>query len=262
MTRQAGLRAADDLGAREGFTRTRVAVVLIAMAVACSKASPPLTGTAPESAGASPTPTVAWTGRDLSTTGLPAIASDGGEVVIAHRDTDGGRGNPNLTLIEKDRQDREVHRLVVLTANEFEAQTAGSGSAGRALIDERAAAATAWLRERHGTLRLRPMAALSVPKRTVEGPVAAVGAGVTIRWASNELAIAREGAPPVVRSTPDSWLAKDYPMCRTCTEVCHNEALLGGGAVDVERTLALVIIAYMGSDTCWEPSSQEHVVAW
>jgi hypothetical protein len=231
-----------------------------AFAVACGPAAPPMSGTAPEGASL-PEPTVAWTGRELATTGLPAIASDGSAVVVAHRDNDGGRGNPNLTLIETDRQDRERRRLVVLTAEEYE-ELSRAGTDSRPAIDERVARATAWLRARHAALRLRAMAALSVPKRTAEGPVAATGTGVTIRWADGELAIAREGALPVVRTTPDAWLAPDHPMCQTCTEVCHNEAFLGGGAVDVERTTAVVIIAYMGSDTCWEPSSQEHVVAW
>jgi hypothetical protein len=236
------------------------AVAVAALAVACGPAAPPLSGTAPEAASL-PEPMVAWTGRELATTGLPAIASDGSAVVVAHRDNDGGRGNPNLTLIEMDRQDRERRRLVVLTAEEYE-ELSRAASDSRPAIGDRVAKATAWLRERHAALRLRAMAALSVPKRTVEGPVAATGAGVTIRWAGSELAIARDGALPVVRTTPDSWLAPDRPMCRTCTEVCHNEAFLGGGAIDIERTAAVVVVAYLGSDTCWEPSSQEHVVAW
>jgi hypothetical protein len=190
--------------------------------------------------------------RDILTSGLPAIASDGSAIVIAHRDNDGGRGNPNLTLIEKDRSDRAVRRLVVLAADDVD-------RLAPAEIEERIQRAEAWLRERHAAKHL-----VAMTKLTMTRPVGvpAVGAGVTIRWSPNQLVIERQGAAPITRATPASWLAPDYPMCRTCTEVCHNDAFLGASYVDVERSLAIVVVAYRGTDTCWEPSSQERVVVW
>jgi hypothetical protein len=62
--------------------------------------------------------------------------------------------------------------------------------------------------------------------------------------------------------TPTSWLAKDRSLCRTCTEVCQNPAFLHAGYTDEARTLALLTISYVGTDTCPEPSSQHHVVSW
>ena len=31
---------------------------------------------------------------------------------------------------------------------------------------------------------------------------------------------------------------------------------------DIEHKLALVEIAYNGTDMCWEPSAQHHVISW
>jgi hypothetical protein len=201
---------------------------------------------------AGPAPAVQWTGRDITTTGLPAIASDGSAVVIAHRDNDGGRGNPNLTLIEKDRSDRTIRELVVLHANDIDHVDA-------AQITARFEQAAGWLRERHADRRLVAMTPLAM---TDVRSATAVAAGVTLRWAPSQLVIERERGTAVVRTTPASWLARDRPMCHDCSEVCHNEAFLGGGHVDLDRSVALVVVSYHGTDICWEPSSQQHVVAW
>jgi hypothetical protein len=249
---------------------------------ACGQpAPPPLTGSATSEAPATPEPTVRWDKREIAIQGLPAIASDGSAIVVTYRDSDGGRGNPNLTLIEKDRSDREVSQLVVLLATEAD-------TLAPAEIAARFDKATAWLHDRHTAKHLVAMTALAVGKpidersdvagggapdgsaggagglpRGIDGtPAPAVGAGVTLRWAPNQLAIQRDGDVLVQRTTPASWLAPDHPMCRGCSEICHNEAFLGGAYIDLARKAAVVIVAYRGTDTCWEPGSQAHVVAW
>jgi CheY-like chemotaxis protein len=141
---------------------------------------------------------------------------------------------------------------VVLTADDTDQLTP-------AQIQDRLRAATAWLRERHTAKHLVPMTALTMSKPT---GVPAVGAGVAVRWSPNQLVIERQGGSPITRATPATWLAPDRPMCRNCTEVCHNDAFLGAAFIDVERTLALILVSYHGSDTCWEPSSQAHAVVW
>jgi hypothetical protein len=228
----------------------------VAVLVACGPpGTPPLTGRAPSEAPATPEPTVRWTQREIMTEGLPAIASDGSVVVIAHRDSDGGRGNPNLTLIEKDRGDREVARLVVLTATEAD-------DLPLLQIDDRFAKATAWLSGRHAATHLVPMTKLVVSMLTDDAPAQATGGGVTVRWMPNELTLERTSGAPIQRTTPTSWLATDYPMCQGCSEVCHNDAFLGDGYLDAARQAVLVVISYRGTDTCWEPGSQEHVITW
>jgi hypothetical protein len=228
--------------------------LLLAIAACGSPAPPPppLSGHAAPDAPAHPEPTLAWVKRDIVTTGLPAIASDGSSVVIAHRDNDGGRGNPNLTLIEKDRNDRTLRSHVVITADD-------SDQLPHAQIQDRLRSAAAWIHERHAAKHLVPMTALTMAKPT---GVPAVGPGVAVRWSPNQVVIERDGAAPITHTTPASWLAPDHPMCRTCTEVCHNDAFLGAAYVDIERAVAVIVVAYHGTDTCWEPSSQEHVVVW
>lgn len=226
---------------------------LIAALAACSRPepTPPLTGRAP----AAPPPSVAWRGRDIAIAGLPAIASDGSSVVVAHRDSDGGRGNPNLTLIEKDRGDRVVRRLEVITATEVDELAAPE-------IARRFDAAAAWLDERHTAANLVAMAALDLHPGTDEAPAVATAGGVTLRWVPSELELILDPGHRVLRSTPPSWLVADRPMCPGCTEVCHNDAVLGGGYLDLDRRAALVVVSYRGSDTCWEPGSDAHVIAW
>jgi hypothetical protein len=152
---------------------------LALVAVAACEPTPDRT-TTPAPATVAPTtvaPTVRWTGSDFQATGLPAIASDGSMVVIAHIENDGGRGNPNLALLEKDRSDRVVHRLLVLHPNEAD-------PIDRALITRRVDEATRWLRERHTSARLTPLTALDVDSSAgYASPPMARGPGVTLRWA-------------------------------------------------------------------------------
>lgn len=219
---------------------------------------PPLTGRASIT---TPPPSVAWRDREIAITGLPAIAGDGSSVVLAHRDSDGGRGNPNLTLVERDRGDRVVRRLEVITASEVD-------QLGAAEIARRFDAASAWLDERHAAAHLVAMTALELRAASDDAPALATGLGTRLRWTPGELVIELApagGAGPgerIVRTTPPSWLVADRPMCTGCSEICHNDAFLGGGYVDLERRAAVVVVSYRGSDTCWEPGAQAHVVAW
>jgi len=228
------------------------ALAAAALAACTHPEPPPLTGRAPDS----PPPSVVWRGRDIAITGLPAIAGDGSSIVVAHRDSDGGRGNPNLTLVEKDRGDREVRRLAVITATEVDELAAAE-------IARRFAAAAAWLDERHAAAHLVAMDALEIHPGTDEAPPTATGGdGALLRWVPSALELVLGPASRVLRSTPPSWLVADRPMCPGCTEVCHNDAFLGGGYLDRDRRAALIVVSYRGTDTCWEPGSEAHVIAW
>src|SRR5215831_11653166 len=234
--------------------RAALAALVAAALAACARPEPqpPLTGRAPDT----PPPSVAWRGRDIAIAGLPAIARDGSSIVIAHRDSDGGRGNPNLTLVEKDRGDRVVHRLAVITATEVDELPAAE-------IARRFDAATVWLDDRHAAVHLVAIDALEFHPGTDEAPPTATGGdGALLRWVPSTLELVLGPASRVLRSTPPSWLVADRPMCPGCTEVCHNDAVLGGGYLDRDRRAALVVVAYRGSDTCWEPGSEAHVIAW
>ena len=270
------------------MARAPLATVATLAALACGHSEPqPLTERAPPSPRPmTPAPRVAWQSRDIAITGLPAIADDGSSVVIAHRDSDGGRGNPNLTLVEKDRSDRVVRRLAVITANDVDRLDAAE-------ISRRFATAADWLDERHAAKHLVAMTALDAHPPTDQAPASATGAGVIVRWRPSVLRIdlgsglgsglgSEPGPGPgpgpggpgsgrgsvdgasvqIGRTTPPSWLVADRPLCTTCSEICHNEAFLGGGYLDRAHRLAVVVISYRGTDTCWEPGSEAHVVTW
>lgn len=98
-----------------------IALLLIA---ACSApaTSPPSHIAAPRAAPTTAPPLVTFESMRLDATRLPAISADGSLVIHTEIDGDGGRGNPNLALVVKDRQDHERERIVVVTANDAEGQ--------------------------------------------------------------------------------------------------------------------------------------------
>lgn len=235
-----------------------LAVAAIALATAsgaCRSAepSPPLSGRAPPV----PPPSVAWRDRAIAITGLPAVASDGSAVVLAWRDLDGERGNANLTLLEKDRSDKLVHRQEVLTASE-------AAQLDAAAIDRRFDAATRWLAERHAADQLLALPALAVRPATDLSPAEATGSDAYVRWTPHDFVIRTQSEPPLTlfHQTPESWLAADRPMCATCSEPCHFPPALDRVYLDAGRRIAVFVIAYRGSDACGAPSPEAHVVTW
>ncbi|MCX5743433.1 MAG: hypothetical protein NT062_13145 [Proteobacteria bacterium] len=205
-------------------------------------------------------PTVAYADGAISSIDLPAVAADGSVVVVAHQDNDGGRGNANLTLIAIDRHDAPVASLVVLTVDETE-RLADQPSVMR----ERFALANRWLAKLHAERRLVPLTVLAAARAASQDEGchcldADPHAGVT--WTPSVVRITWDGQRVVERATPTSWLAATHPLYAGSEEQCTNPARLEAGAVDHDRRLALVVVSYEGTDTCWEPSSQEHVVAW
>jgi hypothetical protein len=43
---------------------------------------------------------------------------------------------------------------------------------------------------------------------------------------------------------------------------CSNPDFLRDAFVAADAKLVVVRVAYRGTDTCWEPTSQLHVIAW
>jgi hypothetical protein len=209
-------------------------------------------------------PRIGWGEHAFTSTGLPAVSADGTAVWIGLHDGDGGRGNPNYRVIIKDRADAETSKHVVITADEAEGTIDANGKPGDA--DKRIAAANAWLAEQHAARKLVPLVGLGLDSAgDITENSRAIGAdGVTVEWKQNRVKITQHGTTLVDRATPDTWLAADHPMYAGAggDEICHNPAFLDGAAVDVQRKLAVLVISYSGTDSCWEPSAAHHVVAW
>jgi len=246
---------------------------LIAALAACGGGTPPAAiegHAALPAARATPAPSITWIDNGFETPGLPAVARDGSIVVLAIHAEDGGRGAPNLTLVVKDRHDTAIATVPVLGVDEAEAMFDEHGvtPALRARIQ----AANERLAALHGRHDLVPLPAFTVDRwRVVHGEqealpaeerLAASGDDLSVVWKAGRLTIDDRAHQLVNVATPGSWVVQDRPMCTTCTETCHNAAFLGAVEGDARRRLVVLTISYTGTDTCWEPSSQHHVVAW
>lgn len=192
-----------------------------------------------------PAPVIGWAFNRFTVTGLPAVAADGSLAVATVRDPDGGRGYPNLTLVVRDRSDRLVNTIEVMAANEYEPFDA-QDDAGPQLA-ARIASANRALGELHARVSLVPM----VPAE-----------GIAAEWSAPRLHVRTPDGRQLHAVDGTSWLAPSGPRCQQCPP-CENPAYVASmhAAPSVERVL-LVTIAYEGTDSCWEPASQPHVVAW
>ncbi|HLL24505.1 MAG TPA: hypothetical protein VK427_20380 [Kofleriaceae bacterium] len=217
----------------------RAALVVVALGACAAPASPTLENATAPSTRLAPRVVVAGP-YGLAAEHLPAITA-AGTIVIAVRDSDGDRGLPNLTLVERGRDDAERARHVVLSVAEADAflpDASGHNPALAARIDR----ANAWLDAR----RAAALVVLSQADRT-----RATGGGVVVTWQASHLRIV-DGARVVVdRATPAAWRPP---------QDCVRTAYLGG--VARAHRLAVITIAYESEPGCPPLLEQTHVVTW
>jgi hypothetical protein len=218
--------------------------------VACSSATPAsapqpaLAGTRAPSPPTGPAPRIAFRDGTFDTSQLPAIARSGELAVVAAVDGDGGRGYPNLRLEVRDRRDRIVESQLVLVSNDFETLVPDALHAGPEL-ERRVAVANTKLAALHADHDL-------VAMRTAEG--------LAVTFDNARLRVRKDGKL-LADVDGTSWLAPSGKRCPQC-EPCENPAYLAGVHKADGIDAVVVRIAYKGTDTCWEPGDQQHVVAW
>lgn len=241
------------------------ALLLTALAAAgCWTSTPPAAAPASpptHAAPSGPVPRVRWIDNWLEAFDLPAVAADGARIVFAQREDDGGRGNPNLALVVEGRDGTVLERRVVMSPDE--ADTLFDASGMKPELRERIAGANQWLARLHATHDLRPLSLLDThndPQGGVAGGTAH-GQGLHVEWVPSRLVIRHEAKVVVDTPTPASWFAPDRPTCDGCPP-CSNPAYLAAAHADAERRVVLLTISYSGTDLCWEPNSQHHVVSW
>jgi hypothetical protein len=200
-----------------------------------------------------PPPSVAWIDNGFDTPGLPAVTADGTRIIAAEIESDGGRGYPNLRIVARDRSDAIVEQITILKIDEVDTMFDKDGQYPK--LRARISAANTWLANLHRTQNLMPLPKLQLEGGDAYAQHTARAGAVQLDWSKDLVTIRNAAGVVATHPSPATWQAAGH-------DGCSNPAKLGGAWVDLDRKLALVEIAYNGTDTCWEPSSQRHVISW
>jgi hypothetical protein len=249
----------------------RSCALIVVMFAACggtaSPAKQPIGGDSARVAPTTPAPDIAFaiTAEEqmgaFHARGLPAVGRGGQVVVAAVHDSDGGRGYPNLRLEVRDREDKLLQTIPVMSANEYETLVAG-GAATPALT-ARVSAANGELAKLHGVHDLVAMRALEpIAPADEELRHMCTGDGFDVDYRSGQLAIYRHNSQrPLVERGAVAWEAPAHQVCATC-EPCANPSYLAAAFHARGINAVVVEIGYRGNDSCWEPGNTFHVVTW
>jgi hypothetical protein len=181
--------------------------------------------------------------------GLPAVASDGSEIVTADRLRAGGAISLDLIVESIDRQDRPVKSLEVVPADEKIAP-------GK--LDE----ANRWLADEHRARDLTPMPAATVTPNHEGNDATAWSAtygGVTLQIDLGAKLTVTGGGKTLVERAAHEFEA---PVQHLDGGDCHNPLSLEDAWIDPARRIALIRVEYHGNDHCIEPDPSLHVVSW
>jgi hypothetical protein len=199
-------------------------------------------------------PRIAWVASEnrFVGTGLPAAAREGMVAVVAVSGGDGARGYPNVHVEVRDRDDGLVQTIAVVAANDWE-QLAPDGKPGPQL-DHHIADVNHELARIHGHYDLVPLAELKVMDDDL-----ALGDGLFVGWNGDRIDIVRK---PAADARDQRLARRDTSAWRAPKASCEHPAYLGGAYHVDPINLVVVDVRYRGTDTCWEPPDQWHVVAW
>jgi hypothetical protein len=183
--------------------------------------------------------------------GFPAKSGD--RLAIAIADSDGGRGNPNLTIrIANAATGATVEDHVVLTADEFEQHNADA-AALRTLVDGRLPAVRTAL---EGFSSLEAIGL--VESLEANAGVHLEGAGLALGFAQDDghLLIRRPGGAVLHESEIADGEGTGNE--EECGDRTHGPALRGAWKVD--DTHVLLHVSYFGGDVCPEPDDTFPIV--
>jgi hypothetical protein len=208
-----------------------------------------------------PPPMIQWEGTKFQAAGLPAVARAGELAVVTVHDGDGGRGFPNLRLEIHDRMDKVLERIPVMISNEYET-LAPDGKPGPELT-KRITEANRELAKLHGVHDLQPMHALELQATTDETDKhLAIGDSLDVDWTGDHLHVFPHNTDkPLATVAIAPWLVHEVKRS-SAAEPCSNPAFLANAYHAAEVSVLVIEVGYHGTDTCWEPGNQLHVIAW
>jgi hypothetical protein len=206
----------------------RLCLYLCVALVACGRSAsePAVSGRSTAPAPTTPAPSIDFVAGQFAITRLPALARDGSLVVVPVIENDGGRGFANLRVELRDRDDRLARRIDVMSVDEYETFVP-DGMHGTAALQRRVLQANHALAALHAGRELVPMAQIKTD--------------LAIDFAAH------------------GWLAPQGQRCAQCPP-CENPAYLDAVYQAAGSDVLLVRVAYRGTDLCWEPSPQYHVI--
>lgn len=214
------------------------AFLVLLLLGACGSSAPITKNEAKDRPGA---PQIAWGQERFAWTKLPAVARDRSMGIVPLVDNDGGRGFPNLRLEIRDKFDQTTQGINVLTANEYE-RLVPDGKPNPQL-EARITTANQQLHalhDAHDLVELKPV------------EPAAIG----VKYEDSKLVLANGR---VVDGKP--WKAPAGKRCAQC-EPCENPEFLKNVYAAPGIDAIVVDIGYRGTDTCWEPGDQWHLIVW
>ena len=174
----------------------------------------------------------------------PQVSRDGRFLLVSTEESTGARVAQNLAFELRDRKDRTLQRIVVMAVDE----------------EPDAAARASRVSAVHALLAAHdfvPLVAFTGSRE--DGQFS--GGGLAVSWGSEHMTIAHDGKRVVDRAVPVAWRGSRHYL-KSEEMMCENPDLLGGAWGALDAKLVVVQVAYHGNDTCWEPASQLHVVAW
>jgi len=208
---------------------------------------------------------------------IPAVSSNGKQVVFDFQAEDGARGNLNLKVVVRNvKNDKIVHEEVILDPDEFDDMIYDDDEMRMALVKKLTTriertneylSRGSWkpmvtdeieydrydddarydLENRPQKFRIRNL------RVTYDEPL------VTVKKANGKKLYGR-------RHT--EWMAQDFcadpenvsPKSPKCLHPCTNPSFLRQVSVSADSKLLLLRISYTGTDMCWEPDGDVHTI--
>ena len=208
-----------------------------------------------------PAPRVLWRDNAFGTEGLPAVARQSEITVVPVHESDGGRGYPNIRFEVRDRNDKTIQTIAVMTSNEYE-KLAPDGVPTTALQQKLASANAelAKLHAIHDLLVMKELALQKPPDGSDEH--LAIGDNLDVDWEKDHLHVFPHNTDHAL-ATADGhrWLAPAHSPTSPQPD-CENPAFLAAVYHAPSINVVVAQIRYHGTDTCWEPGDQLHVIAW